>query len=297
MSVPRFYVELIPSSGPVQLSREDSRHAQSVLRLRAGDNIELFDGSGGLARAIISQSNRNSLAVEVIQWHAPQPQSDYRLDLLMALPKGERQKTLIDQLVQLGVDSLTPIESQRSVAEATPNALERLQRTVIESCKQCGRNRLMQINPPTSLQKVCSASRPTSDQQFPAQRELSSRPQGCTEVCQVTATFIQDAAAVDTACPEASMQIRRRCVPFRAFAHPYGDAQPLLSWMISEQQLRWLQILVGPEGGFTDQECQQLCQSGWTQITLGKSILRVETAAAMIAATWNAWQSHCTYSP
>jgi 16S rRNA (uracil1498-N3)-methyltransferase len=69
----------------------------------------------------------------------------------VALPKGERQKWLVEKLTELGVARLVPLETERGVAEATPAARERLRRGVIEACKQCGRNRLMEIGAPRSV--------------------------------------------------------------------------------------------------------------------------------------------------
>jgi 16S rRNA (uracil1498-N3)-methyltransferase len=70
------------------------------------------------------------------------------LTLAVALPKGERQKWLVEKLTELGVTRLVPLITERGVAEPTASAIERLQRGVIEASKQCGRNRLMEIAQP-----------------------------------------------------------------------------------------------------------------------------------------------------
>ena len=69
------------------------------------------------------------------------------LTLAVALPKGDRQKWLIEKAVELGVTRLVPIKTARSVAQPVEQALTRLGRSVIEASKQCGRNRLMAIAP------------------------------------------------------------------------------------------------------------------------------------------------------
>ena len=76
--------------------------------------------------------------------------------MAIALPKGDRQKTLVDAATELGVSRLIPILSERGVAQPTDNALERLRRQVIEACKQCGRNRLMDISEPMRLRDLPS---------------------------------------------------------------------------------------------------------------------------------------------
>jgi len=63
----------------------------------------------------------------------------------VALPKGDRQKWLVEKLVELGVTQLVPLATERSVALPSEAAIERIGRAVIEASKQCGRNRLMEI--------------------------------------------------------------------------------------------------------------------------------------------------------
>ncbi|MFO0940384.1 MAG: RsmE family RNA methyltransferase [Pirellulales bacterium] len=244
MSIPRFFVEVLPASGPVQLSSEDARHAQSVLRLKAGDEIQLFDGKGNQAQAQIVGVSKSKVQVEVQKLERISRELPHNLNVMVALPKGDRQKVLVDLLVQLGASQLTPLESYRGVAQPTDNAIQRLERSVIESSKQCGRNLLMQVIPPLSVESLCDSK--SSSQQFDG---------------------------------------------LRLFAHPYGARIPLLAALersFETDQPRSATVLIGPEGGFTEQECEKLNAAGWTQVCLGDRILRVEAAAAMIAATWAA---------
>jgi 16S rRNA (uracil1498-N3)-methyltransferase len=72
------------------------------------------------------------------------------LTLAVALPKGERQKWLVEKATELGATRLVPLITERGVAQPVEAALDRLRRTVIEASKQCGRNRLMEIAAPVS---------------------------------------------------------------------------------------------------------------------------------------------------
>ncbi len=67
--------------------------------------------------------------------------------LAVSLPKGDRQRWLVEKAVELGVARLVPVVSSRSVAQPSEKAVERLRRAVVEASKQCGRNRLMEIDP------------------------------------------------------------------------------------------------------------------------------------------------------
>jgi 16S rRNA (uracil1498-N3)-methyltransferase len=74
----------------------------------------------------------------------------FDLTLGVALPKGDRQKWLVEKAVELGVTRIVPLRTQRGVAQPVEQALVRLRRAVIEASKQCGRNRLLQIEQPRS---------------------------------------------------------------------------------------------------------------------------------------------------
>jgi 16S rRNA (uracil1498-N3)-methyltransferase len=74
--------------------------------------------------------------------------------LAVALPKGDRQKWMVEKLTELGVSRLVPLITTRGVAEATDSARSRLERGVVEACKQCGRNTLMEIATPAAVAEV-----------------------------------------------------------------------------------------------------------------------------------------------
>jgi 16S rRNA (uracil1498-N3)-methyltransferase len=67
------------------------------------------------------------------------------LTLAVSLPKGDRQRWLVEKATELGVGRIVPLMTARSVAQPVATALARLRRAVIEASKQCGRNRLMEV--------------------------------------------------------------------------------------------------------------------------------------------------------
>ncbi|MEO8269922.1 MAG: RsmE family RNA methyltransferase [Aureliella sp.] len=158
MAAPRFFHLQLPPSGEVVLSDSEARHASKVLRLAAGAEIVLFDGQGGEASGTITALNKRSVVVEIETRTDSNRELAQSLELVVALPKGDRQKTLVEGLVQLGVTRLTPLVCQRGVAQPTATALERLERSVVESSKQCGRNQLMHISPPMVISQVLQSS-------------------------------------------------------------------------------------------------------------------------------------------
>lgn len=154
----RFFVSAAPAQGRAVLEGDEARHLARVLRARVGDAVTLFDGSGRQWAARVAAIGRDAVALE-----AADPQVDPQADgtpltLAVALPKGDRQKWMVEKLTELGVRTLVPLETVRGVAEATDAARARLERAVIEACKQCGRNTLLEISPPRSLATVLAGA-------------------------------------------------------------------------------------------------------------------------------------------
>lgn len=154
MSSPRFFHPQLPLTGHVSLDDAEARHASNVLRLAVGADVTLFDGQGGEAQGVVASLGKREVVIELIARSDSNRELDQEIELLVALPKGDRQKTLVDGLVQLGVTRLTPLICERGVAQPTDAALERLQRSVVESSKQCGRNQLMCISTPQAIAQL-----------------------------------------------------------------------------------------------------------------------------------------------
>lgn len=155
----RFHITTPPVAGRVSLGGDEARHLARVMRAKIGDEVVLFDGRGQAWPARVAAIGRGEVVLEAGEPLAPCPGRGSSLTLAVALPKGERQKWLVEKLTELGVDTLVPLSTERGVAEATPAAIERMKRGVIEAAKQCGRNTLMAIgNPATVAEVVASQS-------------------------------------------------------------------------------------------------------------------------------------------
>lgn len=147
----RFFLAEPPSGGNAILRDDEARHCSRVLRAKAGDTIRVFDGRGSVWPACITAVGRDTVAVSLGEPLPAESIAEVNLTLAVALPKGERQKWLVEKLTELGTARLVPLVTERGVAEATASARERLKRGVIEACKQCGRNTLMEIAAPATL--------------------------------------------------------------------------------------------------------------------------------------------------
>ena len=154
----RFFLSQTPTEDTARLEGDEARHLARVMRAKTGDTVELFDGQGTSWTATVQAIQRNHVLLRLDQKQSETISNKPTITLAVALPKGDRQKWLIEKITELGTDSLVPLTTTRSVAEPTAAAISRLQRGVIESCKQSGRNRLLKITQPQSLHNLLTTS-------------------------------------------------------------------------------------------------------------------------------------------
>ncbi len=156
----RYFLTTPPTGNRAFLEGDEARHVARVMRARTGDSLEVFDGQGRWWTATITEIDRGKVELELGTGSSEPTAAGGRLTLAVALPKGDRQKWLIEKLTELGVERLVPLQTTRGVAEPTAAAIERLRRGVVEACKQCGRCRLLEITAPGTLQSIVSLAPP-----------------------------------------------------------------------------------------------------------------------------------------
>ncbi|MDX1944093.1 MAG: 16S rRNA (uracil(1498)-N(3))-methyltransferase [Pirellulaceae bacterium] len=146
----RFFVAAPIAGDSAELVGDEARHLTAVMRAAVGDEVVLFDGSGGEFLARVTAISKRAVELAIALRREPARELPQPLTLAVALPKGDRQKWLIEKATELGVTCLVPLVTERGVALPVESALDRLRRSVVEACKQCGRNRLLEIASPAN---------------------------------------------------------------------------------------------------------------------------------------------------
>lgn len=136
MARPCFYhADLSEQSDVVELSPSEHAHAMQSRRLGVDTEINLINGQGLRAHAVITQmSKRKSCAHIKSVTFVDKPKVS--LSMAVAMPKGDRQKWLVDALTQLGVTTLIPMTTDFSIAQIKESQLDKLRRISLEACKQ-----------------------------------------------------------------------------------------------------------------------------------------------------------------
>ncbi|MDP6119233.1 MAG: RsmE family RNA methyltransferase [Planctomycetota bacterium] len=110
----RFFLDSIPASGNANLSGSEHHHMSRVLRIDPGETVLLFDGKGQQARGRVSKISKTDSIIEVLECeHQTAPAIE--LHLALALTKGKQTESVIRMSTELGVTSIQPVLTERSV--------------------------------------------------------------------------------------------------------------------------------------------------------------------------------------
>ena len=229
MRIPRIYhPESLEYQTQCQLSEDAANHVGRVLRMVEGEQLELFDGSNHIYPAIITESNKKSVKVNILGRELSDKESNLKIHLGQVISRGERMEFTIQKSVELGVYVITPLWSERCGVkldgERMDKKMQQWQKIVIAACEQCGRNVVPEIRPLMKLQDWCA----------------------------------EDDGAI------------------KLNLHPRAQHSIKTLPMIPKDGVR---LLIGSEGGLSEQEIVQTQQKGFTEILLGKRVLRTETAS------------------
>ena len=144
----------------VTLTSDEARHLREVLRLKTGDDVQVFDGTGREFRAVVSQARRESAELELgAEIQPPRPESPLKLTLAVALLKGEKFDLVVQKGTELGVNRFIPLVTRyadiRLCDESDASKrVTRWQRIALEAAKQCGRAVVPEINLPVSFEPL-----------------------------------------------------------------------------------------------------------------------------------------------
>jgi len=156
----RFFLEKNKiRKGRAILNGSEARHIGKVLRLGVGDNLYLLDGNGCEYRAVITSKSSKIVEVKILERIPPPKESSLTIALGQSLPnKAKKMDYIVQKATELGVSTIIPFFSARSVLslddEASQRRLIRWQRIALEATKQCGRAIVPQIEAITPFKKV-----------------------------------------------------------------------------------------------------------------------------------------------
>ena len=230
----RFFIPGVSHGDSVPVEDTEARHMTRVLRMKPGDMLIAFDGTGVECVCRIAQPGGRRVMVEVIERRQVSREPAVQVTLAIAAAKMKAMDLVVQKCTELGLARLAPFHSQRSVAKVDDDAkLEKWRRITIEAAKQCGRNVLPELLCPHDPGRLA---------------EL----------------------------------IREHDLAVAAALEP--QTLPLKQVLQRAPAARRILYVIGPEGGFEPGELETITAAGATGVSLGRSVLRVETAAVAALA-------------
>jgi 16S rRNA (uracil1498-N3)-methyltransferase len=228
----RFYVPTPQiEKGMLRVEGNEVKHIRRVLRLKAGDEIIVFDSLGKEYEGTIIEETTSSVVIKIQNIFLSKRDSPLDVTLAQSLLKGEKMDYLIQKATELGVKEIIPFFSSRSVPLLEKSGRlkrhHRWGRITIEASKQCGRGVVPKIEPLQDYSEMLQIASPGSLRLILWEREGGKLKEVLERSKEKTRIF----------------------------------------------------FIIGPEGGFSQEEVEEAKRAGFIPVTLGRRILRAETAS------------------
>ncbi len=233
----------------IELPADTASHLAKVLRVRSGDEVILFSGDGREYHGTVESVRGARVTASIGAGADADRESPLAVTLVQCVPRGDRMDFIVQKATELGVSRIVPVLSQRSVvrldAAQAESKAAHWRAVAVNACEQCGRNRIPVIEAPAALTQYLGRAAPNA----------------------AAGSTTTDAAGLLPAITRLVLEpdLESNSVP----PHP-GAA---------------VEIAVGPEGGFAEEELEAFRIVGFARVRLGPRILRAETAA-IAALTW-----------
>ena len=150
----------------VALDMGAAKHLLTVLRLKLGAEVTLFDGSGFEFAGVLDQVDKKQAWVKITRMHGPVVESPLHVTLAQGVSRGERMDYTVQKAVELGVAAIQPVLTERSVVKLDKDGGEKKrlhwQSVAVSACEQSGRVKVPEVRPPVTLPQFL-ASKPEAD--------------------------------------------------------------------------------------------------------------------------------------
>lgn len=259
-----------PIGANIELTESIVHHWCRVLRATIGDKGVLFDGFGGEYQVQLQSVGKKHAAVTLLAHVSDERTAPIISKIGLVISRGERMDYAIQKSTELGVTAIQLLSSHHGEVNLKPAQVEKKlaqwQQVAIAACEQCGLNRPPLIMAPLSindwLHQVAD-----SDQQLAVSPLVSELSQ------------------------DAYYQVLKQPADLRlqlSVPAPNQPASPASLPTVLRQKSPYIELLIGPEGGLSDDECKQAANVGFAPWQIGSRVLRTETAPVVALATLHA---------
>ncbi len=232
------------SEREIEIRGRDVNHIRNVLRMRRGETLTVSDGFGHEYLCRLSEFPEDSVRLEILEHRAVSSELPSRIVLFQCLPKGDKMDLIVQKAVELGTSAVMPVASGRCVVKLDE--------------KKAGNRQA----------------------RWQAIAESAAKQSGRARVPEILP--VTDFAAALTAARDLDV----RLIPYECADELLTEGQSPMEYtralLGSIQRGQSVGVFIGPEGGFDKSEVEAAMDAGFSPVTLGKRILRTETAGLCI---------------
>ena len=262
----------LPVGASLALTENIVHHWCRVLRANIGDQGILFDGFGGEYQVALQTISKKHATATLLAHVSDDRRSPIITKIGLVMSRGERMDYAIQKSTELGVTAIQLLSSHHGEVNLKPAQVEKKlahwQQIAIAACEQCGLNRPPLILAPLSISDWLNTLTTAS-------LDIA------TVVSPIVATLSQD----------SYYQALQQTADLRMQLSVPAAGQPMMPESLTKvltQKAPYIQLLIGPEGGLSSDECQQAADVGFEPWQIGTRVLRTETAPVVALATMHA---------
>ena len=228
------------------ITGEQARHLSLVMRVKPDDSLIIFDGLGNKYTCKILQSRKKEVIAEQIKKETCSVESPLLITLARGLPKGDKMDFIVQKSTELGVRKIIPLVTERSQIRHTGKT-DRWRKIATSASQQSGRERTPEIEEPVDF------------------KEFLDRKTLQTPLCP----------------PSVRWELERgESNSHKGIIFSEEEKEKNLKQILSGfKNIQGITLLIGPEGGFSQNEAASAAEKGFIEASLGPRILRTETAA------------------
>lgn len=255
----------------IDLTESIVHHWCRVLRAKVGDFGILFDGMGGQYQVELTQIQKKSAQAKIIDFSADNNQASLVTKIGLVMSRGERMDYAIQKATEMGVTAIQLLSSHHGEVRLKPSQIEKKlnhwQQVAISACEQCGLNTPPIIYAPMDISDWLQDDSQTG----------------------TPCDYMQPLADSDNYQPLNQQAMIKLVLSVPKGNNPPTPAQ-LIPLMHNQDTTPYVQLLIGSEGGLSDEEITQAENAGWQAWQIGNRVMRTETAPVVALATLQAWQ-------
>ena len=259
---------LLQVGSTLPLTEDIFHHWCKVLRASVDEQALFFDGQGGEYTVTLTDITKKQALVTINDFNPINRALPFIVNIALVMSRGERMDYAIQKATELGVSSIQLLTSQhgevRLKADQADKKLAHWQQVAVSACEQCGLNIVPTLLTPKAFSDWID--------------ELAGVPTSSNVTKLILAVPPDDSGVVPPCNQIEGNDIEHNDIEPSMPYTPYSNPLPHITNQFRQCTLAQFWLLIGAEGGFSEQEITQAIERGFMPWQIGERVLRTETA-------------------